>query len=197
VSFSYVFSCLKLRVLFIPLILNGQSPGKPTVRILIASAILFLIFTILGFNGYRLKGIHTLPAIGLTFILSTLLYFVLFKNTKKKILTVLILTPLIVLSTFTLLFGRILKEFRVNDNTKIIVTTGGFLSCGEIISITQTKFGVFDKEVLYESSLCLRGISKIVTTKIDDKHAEFLIFHNGEFDSENPYKYDVERKNVW
>lgn len=176
---------------------NFPKTEKVIVRILIASAILLLIFTILGFNGYRLKGIYTLPAIGLTFILSTLLYFVLFRNTKKKILTVLILIPLIVLSTFTLLFGRILKEFRVYDNTKIIVTTGGFLSCGEIISITQTKFGVFDKEVLYESSLCLRGISKIVTTKIDDKHAEFLIFHNGEFDSENPYKYDVERKNVW
>lgn len=112
-------------------------------------------------------------------------------------MTVFILTPLIVLSSYTLLFGRILKEFRVNDNIKIIVSTGGFLSCGEIIRITQTKFGLFDKEVHYESSLCLRGIEKIETTKIDNKHAEFLIFHNGQFDSENPYKYDVERKNVW
>ena len=176
---------------------NFPKTEKLIVRILIASTILFLTFAIFAFNGYKLKGLYTFPTVGLTFIITALLYFVLVKNTKKKILTVFILTPLIVFSSYTLLFGRILKEFRVNDNTKIIVTTGGFLSCGEIISITQTKFGLFDKEVHYESSLCLRGIEKIETAKIDDKHAEFLIFHNGEYDSENPYKYDVERKNVW
>jgi hypothetical protein len=33
--------------------------------------------------------------------------------------------------------------------------------------------------------------------KLDEKHAEFLIYHNGALDSENPYKYDVERKNGW
>ena len=183
----------------IPLFTKKYFPKteKVIVRILIASTILFLTFAIFEFNGYKLKGLYAFPTIGLTFIITTLLYFVLVKNTKKKILTVFILTPLIVLSIYTLLFARILKEFRVNDNTKIIVTSGGLLSCGEIISITQTKFGLFDKEVHYESSLCLQGIEKIETKKIDDKHAEFLIFHNGQYDSENPYKYDVERKNVW
>ena len=107
------------------------------------------------------------------------------------------MTPLLVVSIFTILFGQTLKEFKVNDNTKIIVTTGGLLSCGELIYITQTKFGIFDKEVHYESSLCLHEIEKIETVRIDDKHAVFLIYHNGEMDSENPYKYDVERKNSW
>ena len=170
---------------------------KVIIRILIASTILFLTFTIFEFNGYKLKGLYTNLTIGLTFIISTFFYFAIFQNTKKKIFTVLVLIPLIVLGIFTLLFGRVLKEFRVTNNTKIIVTTGGLLSCGELIKITQTKFGLFDKEVHYESSLCLRGIKKIETKKIDDKHVEFLIFHNGENDSENPYKYDVERKNVW
>jgi hypothetical protein len=176
---------------------NFPKTEKVIVRILIVSTILFLTFAIFEFNGYKLKGFYTFPTAALTFIITTLLYFVLVKNTKKKILTVFILTPLIVLSSYTLLFERILKVFRVNDNTKIIVTSGGLLSCGEIIRITQTKFGLFDRDVHYESSLCLRGIVKIETTKIDDKHAEFLIFHNGQYDSENPYKYDVERKNVW
>jgi ABC-2 type transport system permease protein len=110
---------------------------------------------------------------------------------------VFLLTPLIVVSIFALIFGKVLKEFDINNETKIIVTTGGILSCGELIRITQTKFGIFDKEVHYESSLCLREINKIETIKLDEKHAEFLIYHNGEMDSENPYKYEVERKNGW
>jgi hypothetical protein len=183
----------------IPLIIKTDFPKteKIIVRILIVSTILFLIFTIFEFNGYKLKGHYTFPTICLIFIISTLLYFTILKNTKKKILTVFTLTPFIVLSIFTLLFGQVLKEFRINKNNKIIVTTGGFLACGEIIKITQTKFVFFDKDVHYESSLCLKEIEKIEIEKIDDKHAEFLIFHNGFNDSENPYKYVVERKNVW
>jgi len=184
----------------IPLLTKTNLPKtqKVIVRLLIATTILFLTVLILLFNGYRLKGQYTFLTISLTFIVLTIIYFTLFKNTTTKILaTIFLLTPLLVLSIYTLLFGRVLKEFDINNNTKIIVTTGGFLSCGELIYITQTKFGLFDKEVHYESSLCLRGIEKIETIKIDDKHAEFLIYHNKTMDSENPYKYDVERKNGW
>ena len=183
----------------IPLLTKTYFPKmeKVIVRILIASLILFLTFLIFEFNGYKLKGLYTFPSIGLIFIIMTLLYFALFKNTKKKIITVFLLTPFIVLSIFTLLFNRVLKEFEVNEKTKIVVTSGGLLSCGEIIKISQSKLGIFDNEVNYESNLCLIGITKIETLKIDNKHAEFLIYHNGENDSENPYKYNVERKNVW
>ena len=164
---------------------------------LIASSILFVTFTFFIFNGYILKGVYTYSIIIWSFIISTIIYFILFKNSKKKVLTVFLLTPLIVVSIFALIFGKVLKEFDINNETKIIVTTGGILSCGELIRITQTKFGIFDKEVHYESSLCLREIKKIETIKLDEKHAEFLIYHNGEMDSENPYKYVVERKNGW
>lgn len=183
----------------IPLLTKTNFPKaeKVIVKILVVTIILFLTFTILQFNGYRLKGQYTFMTIGLTFIGLTVTYFALFKNTKKKMLTVFLLTPLLVVSIFILVFGQVLKEFNINDNTKIIVTTGGLLSCGELIYITQTKFGLFDKEVHYESSLCLREIKKIETVKLDNRHAEFLIYHNGEMDSENPYKYDVERKNGW
>lgn len=184
----------------IPLLTKTNFPKtkKVIVKMLIVATILFLTFSIFAFNGYRLKGQYTFMVIGLTFIGLTIVYFTLFKNTKLKILTtIFILTPLLLMSIFTLLFGKVLKEFDINDNTKIIVTVGGFLSCGELIYITQTKFGIFDKEVHYESSLCLRGIEKIETIKIDDRHAEFLIYHNTEMDSENPYKYEVERKNSW
>ncbi len=184
----------------IPLLARTNFPKmeKVIVKLLVVVTILFLTILVFAFNGYRLKGQYTSLTISLTFIGLTLIYFALFKNTTTKMLiTTFIMTPLLVVSIFTLLFGQVLKKFDINDNTKVIVTTGGFLSCGELIYITQTKFRLFDKEVLYESSLCLRGIEKIETVKIDDKHAEFLIYHDKELDSENPYKYDVERKNDW
>lgn len=149
------------------------------------------------FNGYKLKGLYSFSIISWLFIVSTILFFALFKNTKKKILTVLLLTPLIALSILTLIIGQVVYEQKIDENTKISVETGGFLACGEIINITQTRFGIFDKQLFHAKNLCLIGINKIVTIELDDKHAEFLIYHNGKHDSENPYKYDVERKNVW
>ena len=183
----------------IPVLTNTTFPKveKIILRVLIASSILFVTFTFFVFNGYILKGVFIYSIIIWSFIISTIIYFILFKNSKKKVLTVFLLTPLIVVSIFALIFGKVLKEFDINNETKIIVTTGGILSCGELIHITQTKFAIFDKEVHYESSLCLREIKKIETIKLDEKHAEFLIYHNGEMDSENPYKYVVERKNGW
>jgi hypothetical protein len=98
----------------------------------------------------------------------------------------------------TFILGRVVNEFTIDDTNKIFVTTGGFLGCGEELNITQSTFGIFDKEVFHiDSNLCLKGIHKIETSKLDEKHAEFLIYHDGQHDSENPYKYEVERKNKW
>jgi len=184
---------------FIPQLTKTHFPiiEKIILRVLISSTILFLLFILFDFNGYRVKGIYTLPIISLIFIILTILYFTLFKNTKKKIFTILFLAPLIILSISILLFGQVKNEYRIDNKIKISVRKGGFLSCGEEINISESKLGLFDKEIYYDSSLCLIGINKIKVVKIDNKHAEFLIYHNGEHDSENPYKYDVERKNVW
>ncbi len=177
---------------------NFPKAEKVIGKLLVVATILFLTIFIFTFNGYRLKGLYSFLTISLTFTCLAIIYFVLFKNTIVKILTTtFLLTPLLGVSIVMLLFGKVIKEFDLNGNTKIIVTTGEFLSCGELIYITQTKFGIFDKEVHYESNLCLRGIEKIETVRIDDKHAEFLIYHDQTMDSENPYKYDVERNSGW
>ena len=186
----------------IPLLIKKDYPKTKGIIIKSLFIITFLLLTILIFNlyGYRPKGKFTLKIIGLIFILLTFTYFATQKNTIQKILTsAFIVTPILVMFIFTyiFLFTQTLKEFKIDDNTKIITTEGRFLSCGELIYITQNKFLIFDKEVHYESSLCLRGIEKIETVKIDDKNVEFFIYHNGEMDSENPYKYNVERKNCW
>lgn len=181
----------------IPLLTKTAFPRveKVVVRILIVATILFLTFGIFGLNGYSLKGHYTFSTISWTFIVSTIAYFLLFKNTKKKILTTFIMTPLLVVAGLTLVLGQLVYERQLDENYRITVTTGGFLACGDIINITQTSFGIFDKEVFHIGDLCLQGITKIETVKLDDKHAEFLIYHNGKLDSENPYKYDAERKN--
>jgi peptidoglycan/LPS O-acetylase OafA/YrhL len=147
----------------IPLLTKNTFPRIEKVirRILIATAILFLTFQIFEFSGYRLKGNYIFPTIIWAFMISTILFFVLFKNTKKKILTVLILTPLIVFSILTHIIGQVVYEQRIDENNKISVTTGGFLACGEIINITQTRLGIFDKEVFHIDNLCLIGINKI------------------------------------
>jgi hypothetical protein len=183
----------------IPLLTKKSFPKteKLIVKLLVASTILFLTFFIFEFNGYRLKGLYTFSIIGLTFIISTILYFTLIKNSKKKILTVFLLTPFVVLSIVTLILGRPVYEKKIDETNNVVVTTGGFLACGENISITQSRVWIFDKEVFHFDNLCLTGIHKIETLKLDNKHTEFSIYHNGKYDSENPYKYDVERKNVW
>jgi ABC-2 type transport system permease protein len=194
-----IFIGLLIGLNCIPLLTQKTFPTveKLIGRILIVTTILFLTFMVFEFNGYKLKGLYSFSIISWLFIVSSILFFALFKNTKKKILTVFLLTPLIALSILTLILGRVVYEQKIDETNKISVTTGGFLACGEIINITQTRFGIFDKEVFHIDNLCLIGINKIETTKLNDKYAEFLIYHNGKYDSENPYKYDVERKNVW
>ena len=164
---------------------------------LIATTILFLTFGILGLYGYSLKGLYTFSTITSTFIVSTILFFALSKNTKRKIFTSILLTPLLISSILTFILGQLVYERQLDEKNRISVTTGGFLACGEIINITQTRFVIFDKQVFHIGDLCLLGITNIEPIKLDDKQAEFLIYHNGQLDSENPYKYDVERKNGW
>lgn len=170
---------------------------KAIIQISGSTTGIFLIFTILLFNGYKLKGLHSNPTIGVIFILISLLYFAIAQNTKRKFITVVLLIPLIFLSLFTLLFGRTIYERKITDDYKIQASTGGILSCGELIHLTKTKILIFDKEIFYESSLCLREIKRIETIYFDQDSAAFLIYHNGEMDSENPYNYKIENKNVW
>jgi ABC-2 type transport system permease protein len=170
---------------------------KAVIQILTIISITFIILTVLMFNGFKLKGLYSNSIIGIIFILISLMYFALVKISRRKILIVILLIPMILVSLFTLIFGQKIAEYRINDTYRIDVTIGGFLACGENISLTKPAFVIFDKEIFHESSLCLRGIKKIEIVDFNEKRAEFLIYHSGEFDSENPYKYEIENKNVW
>lgn len=170
---------------------------RTITKLLILVTVIFLVSLILLTYGFKLKGLYSNFTIGAFFVLTSLTYFALIRNTKRKILIIVILTPMIFLSLFTLLFGRTIYEHRVTDNLKIGVSTGGIMTCGEHIILTESKLGIFDKEVYHDGTLCLKNIDRIETKNFDNDSAVFLIYHDGEWDSENPYFYEIENKNVW
>ena len=194
-----IFILIVIGLNLIPYLTKWDFPvvEKAINRVLIFSTVAFLVLTALVFCGYKLKGIYSNPIIGVIFITITILYFVLAKSTKKKLFAVVILTPLILISLVTLLFGRTIYESKITEGYKIQVSTGGLLSCGELINLTESEFFLFEKVIVHENSLCLREIERIETINFDQNSAEFLIYHNGEMDSENPYKYKIENNNVW
>lgn len=194
-----IFILIVMGLNLIPQLTKKKFPKTERVvsKLVIISTVTFLIATIFLFNGLRMSGFCISPIINVIFILTVLAYFSIVKNSKRKILIVLILIPLILLSSVTLIFSRKTYELEINNDHKIQVTTGGLMACGETINLTESKFGIFDKEIYHKGNLCLRDIRKIETIKFDEKVAEFLIFHDGEYDSENPYHYKIENKNVW
>ena len=194
-----IFVLIVIGLNWIPQLTKWNFPKLENVinRMLVLITVTFFVLTVLSFNGYKLKGLYSNLAIGTIFLATTIIYFALVKNTRRKLITVVILIPLILLSLFTYLFGRTIYESKIADGYKIQVTTGGIMSCGELIQLTERKYLIFDKEIVYQSSLCLREIKRIETINFDQDSAVFLIYHNGEMDSENPYQYKIENKSMW
>lgn len=194
-----IFVLIVIGLNWIPQLTKWNFPKLENVinRMLVLITVTFFVLTVLSFNGYKLKGLYSNLAIGIIFLMTTIIYFALVKNTRRKLITVVILIPLILLSLFTYLFGRTIYESKIADGYKIQVTTGGIMSCGELIQLTERKYLIFDKEIVYQSSLCLREIKRIETINFDQDSAVFLIYHNGEMDSENPYQYKIENKSMW
>ncbi len=183
----------------IPLVIKKRSPKMEKIisRILMLTTVIFLIFTILLFIEYKLKGIYSNSIIGITFLISCFIFFSVVKNSRTKIIKVVLLTPLILISIYTLLFGQTLYEYRINDTYKFMTSTGGFLACGENFKMTKSEFVIFEKAIFNANGFCLKGIYKIESLKFNENQMELLIFHDGEMDSENPYRYEIENKNVW
>lgn len=193
---AYLFTIIVLN--FVPVFGQFNLPRleKIVIRISNYSLIAYGISITLFFFDIKFIGIYTNTIIGLTFILSNLVFFGLIRNTGKKLLRVVILTLIFPISLYILFVSQPVSRFKINDSYTIEVLTGGFLSCGQIIDITENRYLIFEKIVLYESSLCLRDITKIETINFDGKHGEFLIYHNVKMDSENPYRYKTEITNT-
>lgn len=198
-TFILIFFGILIGLNLIPELIKKEYPKteKIIARIVFYATIIFLIFILLSLVGIRFKGLYTNAIIGLTFLISSLIYFVTNKNTRNKIISIVILFPLILVGLYFQFFNQNLGTYKVNDELNIKISQEGFLACGEIIRLTKSKLLIFEKELIYDSNQCLRGIDRIETVKFNDKCAEFLIYHNGEMNSENPYHYEIENKNVW
>lgn len=85
-----------------------------------------------------------------------------------------------------------IAKFEMNDNYNVEVRVGGFLACGESLVITESKFGILDKQKYVGNNSCVTGINKIETLDFKENKAEFLIYHDGNTEFENPYRYQVE-----
>jgi hypothetical protein len=194
-----IFFVLIIGLNFIPDLTKKSYPKTEKVvsRLLIITISLFLTFAILKLYGYRLKGIHTFSVIGLIFIVSTILFFAILKNNKKKLIITIIHTPILFLSILILLIGRVVYEQKIDSNHKISVTNGGILGCGEMLFISQSRFVIFDNQIVSIENLCLKGIYNIDVIKLNEKQIEFLIYHMGKHPTENPLKYTVDRKDIW
>jgi ABC-2 type transport system permease protein len=160
-----------------------------------ASTLVFSLVNLFYFNNLRLKGLYSIPIINLLFVLTVVIYFSFVTNSRLKIISIPILTVFILLGLLTTFFGQLKYEKKIDDTHKIMVTSGGLMSCGQLLYLTRTTCLMFDKEVHYESSLCLRDITQIDVLRFNNELAEFEIHHNGEL--ENPYRLIIENKNMW
>lgn len=170
---------------------------KSIIKLLLLTLVFFLALAIFSFNGYWLKGPYSSLIIKLIFILASLAYFIKVKNSRRKLISASLLIPLFLLSICSMILSQTVYSYKVNSDLNLLVSREGFLACGEIIRLTKSEFGIFEKELIYDSNQCLIGIKKIETIQFNKDGAEFLIYHNGKKDSENPYNYKIENENFW
>ncbi len=198
-TYILIFFGIIIGLNLIPEFIRKKYPKteKLIFQIVLFSTLSFLILIFTSIIGIKFRGLYTNSIIGLIFIISTLIYFSICKNNKKKKISILVLFPLILFGFYVQFFNQSIEIYKVNNNLNIEISQGGFLGCGEIIRLTEKKLLIFEKELIYDSNQCLRGIYNIEIIEFNDKRAVFLIYHNGEMDSENPYRYEIENKNVW
>ena len=160
---------------------------------------------------FRFKGKYTTTIIGLTFLISTIILFGLTKKTRTKILSGFLTIPLVIFGISSLIWEMPIiffyllampfhppkAKFEIDKNHNIEVRDGGFMACGESLFITESTLLILDKIKHVGNNSCVIGINKIETLSFKEKDVEFLIYHDGKTEFENPYKYQPEIKNVW
>jgi len=160
-------------------------------------SILYGAITWCYFSGIWIKGLYSNLIISIGFLGMVAFYFVSVSNTRLKIVAIPLLSGLVVLSLITITFNDKTFQTEINHDYDLIVASRGILSCGETIYFTESRLLFFEVEKLQKSNICLTGIYKIETIRFDDNFAEFEIYHDGILDSENPYNWKIENKNVW
>ncbi|WP_341905267.1 hypothetical protein [Fluviicola taffensis] len=194
-----IFIVIGLGLNLIPQLTNKELPKneKNIIKLMILATFFFLALMILFFNGYWLKGLYSSLIVKLIFILTSVVYFTRVKNTRRKLISAVLIIPLMLLTIGSVMLSQPVYRYKINKDLNLLISREGFLACGEIIRLTKSEFGIFERELIYDSNQCLIGIKKIETIQFNKNQAEFLIYHNGKMDSENPYNYIIENKHLW
>jgi len=194
-----IFIAILIGLNLIPLVVKKNYPRfRKSIRIVLIISIVVLVFELVASSmDLKIKGTNTIKIIAGISLISSILYLVLQNTSKSKIIANLILIPTLLISVNHLLVYDRIGIHKLNDELNLVVSSEGFLGCGENIRITKDKFGIFDNQLKLESNLCLIGITKIEPILINNQTIEIMIHHNGERDSENPYHYKIENKNEW
>ena len=203
-------------ILGISLVLILTKPDFPKLekiikRISFYSLIGIVICALLLAFDFRFKGKYTTSIIGLTFLISTIILFGLTKKIQTKILSGFLAIPLVIFGISSLIWGVPIiffyllampfhppkAKFEIDKKHNIEVRDGGFMACGESLFITESNLLILDKIKHVGNNSCVIGINKIETLSFKENDVEFLIYHNGKTEFQNPYKYQPEIKNVW
>lgn len=164
---------------------------------ILSSALIYFALSVLHYYGFCLKGAYSEIVVSCFFVATVVFYYFLATNKKWKLMLLPVLGTLTVVALVAIGFGRKTYERKIDETHKIVVRSGGVLSCGELMYITESKYGIFDRELFYESSLCLRAIDSIDVVSFDHELVEFHIYHNAELHPENPYRYVVANSHIW
>ena len=158
-------------------------------RLFTLSVILNALMVGLYFFGIRFRGLYTELLIAGSLAILSLLYFIVLRFTIRRLREVVVALPLLLFSLAIVFFDGKKGIYAVKDSRQVVVTSGGMLSCGEILNFVETEMGIFAKEYYHETSLCLTGITGIKVAESEDGKDKLLIFHDRKNDSENPYHY--------
>ncbi len=180
-------------------------------RVSLYSLIGVLICAFLSFFDLTLKGNYTKTSIGLSFLLSTILLFGLTKKIQTKIISGIITIPVAIAGISSLIWEMPIivfyllampfhppkATFEIDKKHTIEIRNGGFMACGESLFIMESTALIMDKIKYIGNNHCVTGISKIETLEFKENEAEFLIYHDGKTEFENPYKYQSKIKTMW
>ncbi|MCI4671861.1 MAG: hypothetical protein MRZ79_27210 [Bacteroidia bacterium] len=184
---------------FIPEIIKKHRPKteKSIQLILAISTLIFLVSIGLLLNSIRIKGIYSNLAVNLIFLMSCLLYFAMVRNRKIKILIVVLLILPIIIALLSSVFSQKINEQKLPNGMGINITKGGIMTCASHISLSKSWMGIFEEEIYHDSRLCLQRIYKIEVVAFEESHAELLLYHRDEQESQNPFPYRIDNEMLW
>lgn len=150
--------------------------------------VLAYIIMLFGMNFFELepRGAYTKQVISLLLAIQTIISFGILRNTWRKIGFIVIALPMLFIQAVYFPLGMTGHSLQLSNNRSVETVSSGFLGCGESIRLIEYKYLFFKKELYSNNSLCLTGIYKLEAGSSDN---EVLIYHSGEFDLENPYRF--------